>query len=304
MASISSLAEFETALSTVEWLVVINNFSTTGWCTDRLPQWALGSAYSQHKTLLLSTPLTTYAGTNFYEPVLQGALHYTLQEVPLILTLAAGCVCTSANRSGLWKREDIVQEFAWADRNSDVTGWGEGSVPLALAIGVLRDLIPSSSKAPMWSQIAAMVRPFSIIPNSVRKSAGRLRLVRAYMLVLDNVTGSLSPMKGQADLPDHFDPATVAALQLRSSNTTSRFVPLLFPPGRLPIWSLPCPEDDPEDSAMVAVQFDCALHKAKVKLSGTPVRLQCHLISWGVPTPSNCVEKLLHRCNQPSQCDR
>ena len=86
---------------------------------------------------------------------------------------------SSAGRAGLWKREEIVQVFAWADGKLDVTGWGQGEVPLALAIGVLRDLIPSSSKAPTWSQIAAIVRPYSIIPSSVRKSAGLLRLVRA-----------------------------------------------------------------------------------------------------------------------------
>ena len=219
--------------------------------------------------------MTTYVGTEFYEPILQSSLHYTLQEV--LVTLAAGCaVPISAGRAGLWKREEIVQEFAWADGKRDVTCWGQGDVPLALAIGVIRDLIPSSSKAPTWSQIAAIVRPYSIIPNSVRKSAGLLRLVRAYMHVLDHVTGSLSPEKRQAELPDHFDPAMVAAL--RSSNATSRFVPLSFPSGRLPIGSLPCPEDDPEDSAMVAVQFDIVLHEAKIQLSGTPVRLQCYLM--------------------------
>ena len=96
------------------------------------------------------------------------------------------------------------------------------------------------------------------------------------MHVLNHVTGSLSPEKGQAELPDHFDPAMVAAL--RSSNATSRFVPLSFPSGRLPIGSLPCPEDDPEDSAMVAVEFDIVLHEAKIQLSETPVRLQCYLM--------------------------
>ena len=120
-ASVSSLAEFEAALSTVEWLGVIDNYSTTEWCTDGLPQWALGSAYSQHKHLLQSTLLTTSA-TNFYEPVLQVSLHYTPKEV--LLTLAAACVymCPSANRSGFWKREDIVQEFAWPDGTHGVTG--------------------------------------------------------------------------------------------------------------------------------------------------------------------------------------
>ena len=96
---IASLVEFEAALSTLEWLGVIDNFSTTGWCTDGLPQWALGSAYSQHRNLLQSTFLTAYAATPFYGPIIQGSLHYTLQEV--LLTLAAACVCQSANRLGL-----------------------------------------------------------------------------------------------------------------------------------------------------------------------------------------------------------
>ena len=195
MASISTLAEFESALSTVDWLSVMNNFSTTKWRLEKLSQWALGSAYSQHKNLLLTTLMTSYAGTVLYEPILQNSLHYTLQEI--LVTLVAGCsVSSSTGRSGLWKREDIVQEFAWPDGKRDVTGWGQGDVPLALAIGVIRDLVPPTSKAPTWSQVATIVRRFSIIPNRVRKSAGFLRLVRAYMLVLDQVTGSLSPEKG------------------------------------------------------------------------------------------------------------
>ena len=111
MATISTLAEFEAALTTVDWLGVISNFSKTRWCLEKFHQWALGSAYSQHKNLLLTTLMTTYVGTDFYEPILQSSLHYTLQEV--LVTLAAGCVVpTSAGRAGLWKREEIVQEFA------------------------------------------------------------------------------------------------------------------------------------------------------------------------------------------------
>ena len=110
MAAISTLAEFEAALATVDWLGVISNFSQTRWCLEKLPPWALGSAYSLHKNLLalLTTLMTSYAGTEFYEPILENSLHYTLQEV--LVTLVAGCtVPTSRGRPGFWKREEIVQ---------------------------------------------------------------------------------------------------------------------------------------------------------------------------------------------------
>ena len=110
MAAISTLAEFEAALATVDWLGVIRNFSQTRWCLEKLPPWALGSAYSLHKNLLalLTTLMTSYAGTEFYEPILENSLHYTLQEV--LVTLVAGCtVPTSRGRAGFWKREEIVQ---------------------------------------------------------------------------------------------------------------------------------------------------------------------------------------------------
>ena len=123
MGAITTLAEFEAALASVDWMSVTGNFSRTLWSIDKITPWALGSAYSSNKSLLFTTLSTSYAGTVFYEPILQGSLHYTLQEV--LVTLAAGCAVTSATgRGGLWKREEIVQEFAWPDAKRDVTHVG------------------------------------------------------------------------------------------------------------------------------------------------------------------------------------
>ena len=68
--AITTLAEFEAALATLDWLGVIGQFSQTRWSTDKLSPWALGSAYSSNKSLLFATLSTSYAGTGFYEPIM------------------------------------------------------------------------------------------------------------------------------------------------------------------------------------------------------------------------------------------
>ena len=221
-----TLDEFEYILGNFEWALAIEQFLTTDWTSSapsepNRPSWVLGHSYSEFRSFISPTLAiaATLAGSSLAE-FLPDRMHYTLQEV--VLTLVVSTV------NGTFTVSDLVAEFSESDAKRDVQHWGKGSSesPVAGAVLIVRDLVPPSGRAPPWNGVSQKVRHFIIIPNSLKKAVGYLRLVRIYPHLVQVSTGTLSPSKGQPEelkWPLHFDPSVIAALL--SNNSTERFVP-------------------------------------------------------------------------------
>ena len=247
-----TLDEFEFILRNLDWTRAVEQFLTTDWTSSaprepNRPSWVVGHSYSEFRSFIAPTLAATLAGSSLAE-FLPDRMHYTLQKV--VLALVASTV------SGTFTINDLLTEFSEPDAKRDVQHWGEGSSPIAGAVVLVQDLVPPSGKAPPWNGVGQKIRPFNLIPNNLKKSAGYLRLVRVYPHLVQVSTGTLSPVKGRPQLqvlkwPPHFDPSVVAALL--SDNSTERFVP-----GDLtvvPLAAIPCPPLETDNVAAVTATF-------------------------------------------------